>query len=140
MTLRPEAIRSRLARLREILGALQELTRVPRDEFVSSFRHHWAAERGLHLAAEVIFDIGHHILAGQFNDHPTDYEDVLTRLENHGVLSSELRSRLRGLGGFRNLLVHAYLDIDLDRIYQTLQEELDTFTAFNREIEAFLAS
>lgn len=139
MTLRPEVIRERLRKLREVLRNLGEVQAVPKQDFLRSFRHYWLAERGLHLAAEAVFDIGNHILAGHFNVHPSDYEDVLNRLAEQDVISRELRERLRGLGGLRNVLVHAYLQIDEERVYEALHEELGGFDDFAAEIEAFLS-
>ncbi len=140
MTLRPAVVLERLRKLREVLRNLKTVRDVPRQEFTTSFRHYWLAERGLHLAAEAVFDIGNHTLAGHFNVHPTDYEDVLTRLADHGVISSNLRETLRGLGGFRNILVHGYMDLDLARVYDSLHQELGAFNAFAEEIEVFLNS
>jgi uncharacterized protein YutE (UPF0331/DUF86 family) len=111
---------------------------VPKQDFVASYRHYWLAERGLQLAAETVFDIGSHILAGHFNVHPNTYEDVLEHLARQGVLTPDVRESLRGLGGFRNILVHEYLDIEEERVYQALQEETASFDAFADEIEAFL--
>lgn len=139
MTLRPQVVRERLRKLREILGRLQLVQQVPREEFLASFRHYWLAEHGLHLAAEAVFDVGNHILAGHFNIHPPDYEAVLERLAEQGVISQPLRERLRGLGGFRNVLVHAYMEVDEKRVYASLHGELEGFDAFAEEIEEFLA-
>jgi len=138
VTLRPAVVAERLRKLREILRNLAEVRAVPREEFVASYRHYWLAERGLQLAAETLFDIGSHILAGHFNVHPSSYEDVLEHLARQNVLTPDLRQRLRGLGGFRNILVHEYLDIEEDRVYTALQEEVAGFDAFADEIEAFL--
>lgn len=138
MTLRPAVVHERLRKLREILTNLEEVRKVPREEFVASFRHYWLAERGLHLAAETVFDIGNHVLAGHFNVHPADYEEVLAKLGERGVISPGLYKRITGLGGFRNVLAHGYLDIDENRVYESLQNELGAFDAFAEEIEAFL--
>lgn len=138
MTLRPEVVRERLRKLREILRNLEKVRDVARADFIASFEHYWLGERGLHLAAEAAFDVGNHVLAGHFNVHPSDYEDVLDRLAQHSVLSSGLREDLRGLGGFRNVLVHAYLEIDEGRVYDALHDKLPAFHEFAREIEAFL--
>ena len=139
MILRPAVVRDRLRHLRRVVGNLEELRSVERKEFLSSYRHFWLAERGLQLAAEALFDIGTHILAGEFNLHPAEYEEVTRRLARQGVISSGLYERLRGLGGFRNILVHAYLEIDEERVYDFLQNELQAFRDFTGEVEAFLA-
>lgn len=140
MTLRPEAIRERLQRARQALRNLRELEGVPREEFERSFRHHWLAERGLQLAIEALLDSGNHLLVAHFNVSPTDYEDVIAKLATQAVLSSPLSERLRGLGGFRNVLVHGYLDIDRSRVYEMLRDELDTLIQFADELEAYLES
>ena len=138
MTLRAETIRERLRKLREVLSNLQDVRKVPPKEFLASYRHYWLAERGLQLAAEAVFDIGNHILAGHFNLHSSNYEDLIKRLAGQGVLSAQLREKLRGLGGFRNVLVHGYLDIDMDRVLSILHEELESFEAFAQATEAWL--
>ncbi len=138
MTLRLAVVLERLRKLREVLANLKMVQQIPRQEFITSFRHYWLAERGLHLAAEAVFDVGNHILAGHFNVHPSDYEDVLTRLADQGVISAGLRESFQGLGGFRNILVHGYMDLDVGRVFDSLQVELGAFSAFAEEIESFL--
>lgn len=139
MILRPPVVRDRLRHLRRVLRNLEELRRVERGEFLSSYRYFWLAERGLQLAAEALFDVGTHVLAGAFNLHPAEYEDVTRRLVRQQVISEGLGERLRGLGGFRNILVHAYLEIDEGRVYDFLQNELEAFADFAAEIDEFLA-
>lgn len=138
MTLRPEAIRERLRKLREIVANLVSLRDTPLQEFVASFHHYWLAERGLQLAAETLFDIGNHILAGQFNLSPPTYEEIPQKLLEQGVISEELRGRLQGLGGLRNILVHDYLEVDHGQLHGFLREELDCFESFAEEVEGFL--
>lgn len=138
MTLHSEVVRERLRKLREVVQNLGALQAIPLDQFVSSFRHYWLAERGLQLAAEVVFDIGNHILAGTFNVHPQDYEDVTRCLADRGVISAALRDRLKGLGRFRNILVHGYIDIDERRVHEHLLDRLSDFDRFADEVEAFL--
>lgn len=138
MILRIETLHERLRKLRETVRNLREIGSVPRAEFMVSYRHYWLAERGLQLAAESLFDAGNHLLVGHFNVSPTDYEDVITKLAASKVLSPELASRLRGLGGFRNLLVHAYLEIDEGRVYDALHTQLDSLIDFADQLDAFL--
>jgi uncharacterized protein YutE (UPF0331/DUF86 family) len=136
--LRGEVLRERLAYLRSVARRLEEMRTADRGGFLASFRQQWTVERGLQLAAQAVFDIGTHILSGHFNVHPADYEDVIRLLAVHRVITPELESRLRGLGGFRNVLVHGYLEIDAGRVYRFLQEESLVFGDFGAAIEAWL--
>ncbi len=138
MILRKAVLRERIDHLRSISRRLEESRRTERTQFLASYQLQWVAERGLQLAAQAVFDIGTHILSGHFNVHPTDYEDVIRLLGVHRVLSSEMETRLRGLGGFRNVLVHGYLEIDAGRVFRFLQEESPIFSDFADAIETWL--
>ncbi len=133
MVLRQEAIYERIKKLREILGNLEDVKEIPEDELTSSYKYYWLAERGLQLATETIFDIGNHILAGYYKTNPEDYEEILDLLNNKGVISKDLRERMKGLGGFRNILVHEYLKIDEHKVYEALQTGLTDMEDFISE-------
>jgi uncharacterized protein YutE (UPF0331/DUF86 family) len=139
LVLRHEAVRERLLRLEEVLSHLEELRREGVDPR-GDFRQAWLAERGLQLAAEIALDLGNHILSAHFGVSARDYEDVLTQLSVCGVIDSELRERFRGLGGFRNLLVHGYLKLDANRVAEVLADAPERFSALARAIRAWLSS
>jgi uncharacterized protein YutE (UPF0331/DUF86 family) len=138
VVLRVEAVRERLAKLEETVGRLSEVARVGREEFRRDYRHAWLAERGLELGTQALLDVGNHILAGHFGETAPDYETILAKLGERGILSKDLSTRLRGLGGFRNVLVHGYLRIDPDKVYDALQRSSRDFTDFEAEILAWL--
>jgi uncharacterized protein YutE (UPF0331/DUF86 family) len=47
---------------------------------------------------------------------------------------SEFACRFRSIAGFRNVLVHGYLGVDLARLHQMLNAGLDDLAAFARTI------
>jgi len=127
-----------LAKLEEIVTRLGEIGRVSFEEFRNDYRHAWLAERGLQLGAQIILDVGNHILAGEYGESASDYQDILRRLGARGVLSVGLMERLSGLGGFRNILVHGYLQIDPRKVYDALARAPKDFTDFEAELDAWL--
>jgi len=139
VVLRLEAIRDRLAKLEEVISRLETLRDIEREAFKSDFRNMWLAERGLELGAQAILDIGNHILAGHFGESAREYEEILERLGARQVLSAGLTSRLRGLGGFRKILVHGYLTIDTDKVIDALHRSERDFTDFQAEILEWLS-
>ena len=98
----------------------------------------WARERGLQIAAQAVFDIGNHVLAGGFADRPADYASITAMLARKGVISDELEARLRGLAGFRNLLVHDYARVDSAKVLEMLETRLQDFLAFADVVEDWL--
>lgn len=139
MVVRPEALRERLKRLEEVISRLEDLSREGQSES-TDFRLAWAVERGLQLAAEIAFDVGNHILSAHYGVSPTDYEDILEQLASRGVLDATLRERLRGLGGFRNVLVHGYLRVDPAIVRDALRRAPGDFSEFARAIRNWMAS
>jgi len=138
VTLRPEAVQARLLRLEEVIGQLQELARLDRDALLRDLRNLWAAERGLQLGAEVLFDIGNHILSARFGAPAEGYEDIVEQMMAHGILPPALRQRLKGLAGFRNLLVHDYLRLDPEKVVEYLQRAPRDFSEFAQAVRIWL--
>lgn len=134
MVVRPEVVREKIAALREAVARLRRLqSRDPNDEVIG-----WATERGLQVAAQMLFDAGNHILAGAFSERAPDYASVPDLLQRHDVIASDLQARLGGLAGFRNLLVHDYARIDAERVRGLLATRIADFEAFADALEAWL--
>jgi uncharacterized protein YutE (UPF0331/DUF86 family) len=139
LVLRPEAIRERLLKLEEVISRIEELCPPDPKALREDFQYAWAAERGLQLAAEVVLDVGNHILSAHFGTSAHDYEDIITQLGARGVIDDSLRSRFKGLGGFRNILVHGYLRVDLNRVAEVLERAPSDFSDFARAVREWLA-
>ena len=140
MVLRRETLQARLLKLEGIVSFLRELAAADRSALKNSLRDMWAAERALQLGAEAIFDVGNHILSAFYGTSASDYRDIMTQLALRGVVSAELRDRLEGLGGFRNILVHDYLELDPERVLDNAMRAPQDFGAYIDEIRSWLDS
>lgn len=56
---------------------------------------------------------------------PSEEDDLFERLANAGVISEELKKRLREMKGFRNLLVHEYGRVDDRIVFEILRSQLE---------------
>jgi uncharacterized protein YutE (UPF0331/DUF86 family) len=134
MVVRREALRERIAGLRAACSRLADVgMRTGNDPATE-----WARERGLQIAAQAVFDIGNHVLSGGFAERPADYAAIPTMLHRRDVISAELEARLRGLAGFRNLLVHDYARVDPVRVRAMLETRLPDLVAFADAVEDWL--
>ncbi|MFB6262335.1 MAG: DUF86 domain-containing protein [Bradymonadaceae bacterium] len=124
--------------MREVVRTLRELAELDRGDFVDARHDRWAAERGLQLAAESTLDIGSHILVSHLNETPDTYDSIVDGLAERNVIDDELGERMSGLGRFRNILVHDYLEVDAERLYDFLTNRLDDFLRYADQIEAFV--
>jgi len=125
-------------RLEEVISRLEELRRLDARALREGFRDVWAVERGLQLGAEIVLDVGNHILSASFGVSAQDYDDIIAQLGVHNVIGASLREELKGLGGFRNILVHGYLRVDPDRVAHFLEVNPSRFSEFARVVRAWL--
>lgn len=138
MSLRHEAIEERLKELDEILTELRKHEEITAEEMQESLSQRWVVECGLLAASTILFDNADHILAGHFCVYAETDEESLASLEAKGVISEEVYAQIEGLGGFRNILVHRFLDIDPREVQQHLGRALDDFPRLAQEILARL--
>ena len=135
---RPEVILRRLVKLDEYLEILEGLQRYDLDAFVKDPERYGSAERFLQLAIETSLDIGSHVIAELRLGTVDSYRDIPTILAEHNYLDSELRERWIQMIGFRNVLVHDYVDLDREIVYRVLQQDLDDIAALRRVFAQFL--
>lgn len=138
MVLRPDTVQARLLKLEEIVSFLEGYAEADRTALIGNLRDLWAAERALQVGAEAIFDVGNHILSASYGTSAVDYRDILGKLVLRGVISAELHDRLKGLGGFRNILVHDYLELDPERVVDNVFKAPKDFGAYVGAIRTWL--
>jgi uncharacterized protein YutE (UPF0331/DUF86 family) len=125
-----EIFSRRLEALHGYLEKLRAFLEADEDEFVREPALHDLAERYLHLAVEACLDLANHWIADRSLPTPDANRDSFTILERAGELSPSVADRLRGWAGFRNILVHEYLEIDHSIAYNAIQNELGDLDAF----------
>ncbi len=138
MTVRRPVVDARLRRLEHLVRRLKRFRARGGDRIRDDEDLQWLVERGLQLGCEIVLDVGNHVLVGAFGRSSETYEDILTGLAAEHVIDRDLRSELTGLGGFRNVLVHGYLDVDVDRVMQMLEHAPERFRRFARAVHEWL--
>jgi len=81
-----------------------------------------AVERYLHLAVEALIDVGMRLCSILRLRKPDTYRDVARVLRESGILGEEDSKKFELWIGFRNILVHGYARLDLERLFQALHE------------------
>jgi len=138
MMVRPEVIERRLNKLNEYIEILQSIQKYSLDEFISTPEYYGSAERFLQLAIETTIDIGNHIVSDMDLGKVRWSSDIPSILEEKGIIPLNLRETWIKMIGFRNLLVHDYLDIERETVYKILQEKLTDLIALEKVFAKFL--
>jgi len=95
-------------------------------------------ERNLEISAQCCIDICHRVISLENSRKPADYYEAILMMGELGVLSPDFARRLAPLAGFRNILIHEYMQIDWDQVYKNLQG-LDDLITFAGEIRGWLS-
>jgi len=131
-------INSRIAKLREYLKILKEIGKEDEKEFTQNYKIYGLAERYLQLAIECVLDIGNHIISRLEFKKPETYQDIFVILGKNSILPLEFAEKIAKMAGFRNILVHGYLDIDEVIVYNHLKEDLKDFEDYIKYIIQYL--
>src|SRR5439155_454956 len=113
-----EVLQRELIRARHYL--VKFLARRGLEHFLKDPLIYGNAERYLQLAIQNVLDISNHIVADMKLSLPADHRQLFELLTKHKVVSASLSTKLISMAGFRNVLVHEYLDIDRRRVYGVL--------------------
>jgi uncharacterized protein YutE (UPF0331/DUF86 family) len=129
----------RLGKLEALLRDLRGLAATDRASFLASHGLQAQAERWLQLAAECALDLAHHLIADRGWKTPGSYREAFEILRAEGVLDAVLADQMQGWAGLRDVLTHAYLDVDHSRLHEILTSELEQLAAYAAALHAALA-
>lgn len=115
----------RIARLEENIITLNEL----RSDPLTSRRSQWALRYGLMESIQIVIDLACEIVAKRNLGSPSTYRECIEFLAQFDLLEPGLAGTLQKMVGLRNLLVHDYDEVDIDRLTPLLAQ-LDDFKAF----------
>jgi uncharacterized protein YutE (UPF0331/DUF86 family) len=129
-----ESIATRLDRLTPLLAELEEIRAGGHDAYMAEFRSRLAADHAIQLAIQICIDVGAHLIAELGLEAPSDYRGVFESLREAG-LDPQLADRLATAAGMRNILVHDYLEVDDDAVWEALGrlDDLRQFAAFSQQ-------
>ena len=125
-----EIFSRRLDALESYLARLRSLGEAAESEYLAEPGIHDLAARYLHLVVEAAIDLANHWIADRGLRTPDSNRDCFTVLEEAGEIQSALAERMRGWAGFRNVLVHEYINIDHRIAYAAIRDELADLQEF----------
>lgn len=130
-------VETRLRHLDETLARLRDVGPVDAAMLESDRLKRAAIERMLYLCIQDVLDIGAVLLRGQAVRAPGSYRDVVRLLGEAGVLELGFAKRIEPMADFRNILEHAYVDLDVGRLAEHAAR-LDDFVEFARQVAGHL--
>ncbi len=131
-------INARINKIQEYLKILKELKLENREKFLTDYRIHGLAERYLHLTIECVLDIGNHLISRLEYEKPETYQEIILILGKYSIIPKEFSEKIAKMAGFRNILIHNYLEINGKLVFEHLQSSLSDFEEFNKYIVEYI--
>ncbi len=138
MELDKQLINLRIDVIERNLSEIKEITAEGYSNFQSNYRDELAAKQALLESIEACIDISNHIIATLGLRRPADYKDIFLIMEEQDILDKTLSQKMQEMAKFRNVLVHRYIDIETERIFHLMENEINDFKDFIKTILDYL--
>jgi uncharacterized protein YutE (UPF0331/DUF86 family) len=129
-----EKVLSKFRQMDEYLSILRKISKTPKETFLTDKILIGSAKYYLQISIECCLDVANHIIAAEKLRAPRDYADTFMVIQEEGLISSDLGTRLRRMAKFRNRLVHLYGEIDNDYIYEYIKGDLKDLEEYQKVI------
>ncbi len=125
--------------LRSQLDTLEPYRVLPPDVLLGTIEKRLTVERLLELSIQSVIDCSRMLVTMEQWRAMGDDRDALLLLAEHGVLSPTLAERLLAAKGFRNVLVHDYVEIDPDLLIANLHDGVPDLWEFAKHLAKTIA-
>ncbi|MDK8182410.1 DUF86 domain-containing protein [Paenibacillus sp. UMB4589-SE434] len=129
-----EQIENRLKQIPVLMDAAQDL----KQNWNNSVVNHLAQERALHLAIEIVTDVGSLLIDGFIMRDASSYEDIIDIIAQEGVLNEEVHTGMRELVQLRKPLVQSFADWERTGLHPTVQQLSGLMPQFAASVRSYL--
>lgn len=141
MTPRPVSaavVAARLDQMRRILRSLETIGSIDVDRLDNEPVTRAAIERFLQALVDLAVDINAHLAVAELDEAPVTAKSSFEAAARAGAIDDDLAKALAPAAGLRNVLVHAYVDIDLARVAAAIPKARELFADYVKQVAAFL--
>ena len=131
-----ELLAKKLAAIETYVAELRSLGRP--DEIAQDVVQQRFLLHTLQMAMQAALDAASHIVSDERLGEPAENRDVFLILGRRSWIDPDLAAALARMVGMRNRIVHGYEEVDLDKVRQALDEDLDDLLAFAGQVRARL--
>jgi len=126
-----ETIQSRISEILRCIATLEEeILNKPVEMVIKSRLHRITMERSVHVIIEAMLDICRHIVAVKKLGLPTTYKELVKLVADNDLIPKSIASQIEEYVVLRNILVHRYLQIDYEALYQEAGKLVATVKTF----------
>jgi len=129
-----------ISKLEEMIKYVEELRDMlpEKEKYLGNLIIRRACEKTIEVAIKSLIDVAAMIVSAQKLGLPTSEENIFDKLIENNILTKGLSESLKDMKGFRNILIHRYINIDDEIVYFNLKNSINDFYKFKKEIFSYL--
>lgn len=133
-----ESIVDRLDKLEQYVGYLKANRKITLVRLKEDYMLQGAICRYFQLAVECVTDIAELLISALRLPKPKDAHEAIEILATKNILPKEFTKKFAPVTGFRNILVHDYLEIDLAKVLKHLRKDLEDFDFYVKCVTRYI--
>lgn len=133
-----DVVHARLRLIRELLDDLEDVGEATKERLEQERLTRRAIERILGQLVDLAVSVNGHVAAALLDRGPSDYRNSFRLAAEAGAIGEDLARDLAPSAGLRNVLIHEYTAIDLDRVARSVPVALDGYRRYVSEVARFL--
>ena len=133
MTVDKDRVAAYISEIKTSINTLKNYKNIDKKAFLASSVAIRDTKYCFIIAAQAAIDLCYHLTAKITKKAPSDYSNCFELLSETGYFKEETLKRMAVMAKFRNLLVHHYIKVDDERVYEKL-DELSCFEDFINEL------
>lgn len=139
MTIRKVSLATKLGKLEQFIKAIKNLQKtINRKKFLDDDFIQKTVERYLQLALEACIDIADHIINEYRFEKGETYRSTFLVLGKEKVLPEKFAEDFSRATGFRNILVHGYIDLDEKKVFEHFKKDAGDIEKFVKYIVKYI--
>ena len=125
--------------MRRLLDELERLGPVDADRFAREFGTQLIVERIVSQLVDLAAGINAHVVAVADRSAASGRPAVVHAAADTGLIDHDLARRLAPSAGLRNVLVHAYVDLDVARLVAAVPLASEQYAEYVRQVARWVA-
>jgi uncharacterized protein YutE (UPF0331/DUF86 family) len=127
-------IENKISATQKYIKILERYKKYTEKEIEEDLDIRGAFERYLYLAIQSTIDLAEAVVSYKNLRKPSTMSEAFHILSEEGIISSDLKTKLSKMVGFRNIIAHDYDKINYEIAYSIFQEGLNDIHEFLRII------
>lgn len=127
-----DVLLNKFASLEKCLKRVQEEYAACHGEIQKDILRQDSIVLNIERACEQCFDMGQRVIRQKKLGLVKEYREIFTILYENKIISETLSTCLKNMVGFRNLAIHEYHAIDIDKLKHIIDNRLEDLHQFGR--------